>query len=79
MGQLGTTFIEDFYCVYGEFGPLYTCLRTLREQYRSQNCDNGGITTIHKWSSEVWTSQLWNKPSGGRGTDLWQCVLMGTL
>ena len=24
--------------------PLYSCLHTLREQYRSQNCDNFGTT-----------------------------------
>ena len=30
--------------VYGWFVPLYSCFRTLREQYRSQNCDNGGTT-----------------------------------
>ena len=28
-------------CVWG------VCLHTLREQYRSQNCDIGGTTTTH--------------------------------
>ena len=29
--------------VYGEFVPLYSCLHTLREWYRLQNCDIGDI------------------------------------
>ena len=33
-------------CMEG-FVPLYSCLRTLREWYRSQNCDIGGTTTTH--------------------------------
>ena len=31
----------------GEFVPLYSCLRTLRERYRSQNCDIGGTSRTH--------------------------------
>ena len=34
-------------CVYGVFVPLYSCLRTLREWYRSQNCNIGSTTTTH--------------------------------
>ena len=34
-------------CVYWEFAPLYSCVCTLMEWYRPQNCDNGGITTTH--------------------------------
>ena len=37
----------------------------LREWHRLQNCNNGGTTTSHSWSSEVWSSAsgLWDKPS----------------
>ena len=34
-------------CVYWELTPLYSCLRTLREQHRLQNCDIAGTTTTH--------------------------------
>ena len=34
-------------CVYREFVPPYSYLRILREQHRSQKCDNGGTTITH--------------------------------
>ena len=39
--------------LYGWLLPLYSCLRTLRERYRGQNCDNGGTTTSNSWFSDV--------------------------
>ena len=40
-----TTTQHHTLCVYGEFIPLYSCLHTLRERYKSQNCDIGSTTT----------------------------------
>ena len=37
--------IYPFPCLYWWFVSLYSCLPTLREQYRSHNCDNGGTTS----------------------------------
>ena len=54
-------------CVYGEFAPLYSCLRTLRKRYRSQNCDNGGTTS----GLVRCTSQLWDKR--GEGVEVPTC------
>ena len=34
-------------CIYGVFAPLYSCFRTLREWYRSQNCNIGGTNATH--------------------------------
>ena len=56
----------SYMCVsMGSSYHYIVCLCTLREWYRSLNCDIGSTSTTHQWSSEVWScaSQLWDKPS----------------
>ena len=85
VSQVGTDLdmIRNDVFYVGGFVLLYSCFFTVREWYRSQHCDIGGITTTHYWSGEVWSgaSQLWDNPSRevGVGVDLWQCELTAIL